>query len=137
MTRFSITLDQGVEFVIRSLEIMWGGELFVPKIPSYRIMDMASAIAPKAKYKIVGIRQGEKFHQEMITETDALNCIDFEEHYVILPSTPLWDIEKFKDKSHTLPGVFCSSDFSYNSGTNDSFLSVNQLKKLIKDNTIT
>ena len=103
MTRFSITLEQGVDFVLFCLKGMWGGELFIPKIPSYRILDVAKAIAPQAKLKIIGIRPGEKLHEEMITETDSLNCIEFDKYYVILPSMPLWDEAKFiKESYHEL-----------------------------------
>jgi len=133
MTRFNITLDEGVEFVNESLKKMWGGELFVPKIPSYRILDVAKAIAPDAKCEFVGIRPGEKLHEEMITNTDALNCVEFEDYYVILPSTPLWDIDEFKKESNVSIGKMCNPNFSYNSGTNKDFLSVNELQQLIKD----
>ncbi len=134
MTRFNITLQQGVDFVISCLEIMWGGELFVPKIPSYRIVDVAKAISKNAKINITGIRPGEKIHEEMITETDSLNTIEFENYFVILPSTPLWDIEKFRKESNKKEGKFCELGFKYNSGTNREFLTVDEIKQLIKDN---
>ena len=85
MTRFNITLEEGIDLVIHSLKNMWGGELFVPKIPSFKIYDLAKAIAPKIKPKIVGIRPGEKIHEEMITETDSLNAAEFKNYFVILP----------------------------------------------------
>ena len=107
MTRFNITLEEGVNFVLQCFEKMWGGELFVPKIPSYKILDLAKAIAPEAKLKIVGIRPGEKLHEEMITKTDALNSVEFEKYYVVLPATPLWDIEKFRKKSNSSVGKIC------------------------------
>jgi UDP-N-acetylglucosamine 4,6-dehydratase (inverting) len=132
MTRFNITLQQGVDFVLSCLERMWGGELFVPKIPSYRILDVARAIAPECKTKIVGIRPGEKIHEEMITETDSLNTIEFDDYYVILPSTRLWNLEEFRTKSSKRPGTFCEFGFKYNSGTNTEWLTVDQLKKLIE-----
>ena len=106
MTRFNITLQEGVDFVIDCLARMWGGELFVPKIPSYRILDVAKAISSNAEIKIVGIRPGEKLHEEMITQTDALNTLEFEKYFVILPSTELWSIEKFKDESNSSKGSF-------------------------------
>ena len=118
MTRFNITLQQGVDFVLQCLERMWGGELFVPKIPSYRILDVAEAVAPECKQNIVGIRPGEKMHEEMITQSDALNTIEFEDYYVILPSMSLWDSEKFCNESSSMPGQKCSLGFSYNSGSN-------------------
>lgn len=132
MTRFSITLDEGVDFVINSLEIMWGGETFIPKIPTYSIVDVAKAISPDSKIKIIGIRPGEKLHEEMITETDSLNTIEFNNYYVILPSTPLWDLESFRKESSESPGKKCDFGFSYNSGTNSQRLSVKDLEKLIK-----
>ncbi len=132
MTRFNITLHEGVDFVLQCLENMWGGELFVPKIPSYKILDVAKAIAPDAKYKIVGIRPGEKLHEEMITETDALNTIEFEKYFVILPSAELWDINKFKNESSPQKGNMCEFGFSYNSNNNKKFLSVKEIKNLIE-----
>src|SRR5262245_13151255 len=96
MTRFSITLQEGVDFVLSCLDRMWGGELFVPRIPSFRILDVARAVAPDAKIEIVGIRPGEKLHEEMITATDSLATIEFDRYFVILPSTRLWDVERFR-----------------------------------------
>ncbi len=133
MTRFNITLQNGVDFVLQCLDKMWGGELFVPKIPSYKILDVAKAIAPDCKYEIVGIRPGEKLHEEMITETDALNSVEFEKYFVILPSTQLWDIDKFRKESDSSLGEMCEYGFSYNSGTNKNFLNVTDLQDLIKD----
>ncbi len=134
MTRFNITLQEGVDFVLKCLDKMWGGELFVPKIPSYRIVDVAKAVAPECKIEIVGIRPGEKIHEEMITETDAINTIEFDDYYVILPATKLWDIEKFRLESNDKPGKFCELDFRYSSGTNEKFLTVEELRKLIEEN---
>jgi UDP-N-acetylglucosamine 4,6-dehydratase/5-epimerase len=133
MTRFNITLQKGVEFVLQCLDKMWGGELFIPKIPSYKILDVAKAIAPDCKYEIVGIRPGEKLHEEMITETDALNSVEFEKYFVILPSTKLWDIEKFRKESNSSFGEMCEYGFSYNSGTNKDFLNFTDLQGLIKN----
>ena len=133
MTRFNITLQNGVDFVLKCLDKMWGGELFVPKIPSYKILDVAKSVAPDCKYEIVGIRPGEKLHEEMITETDALNSVEFEEYFVILPSTQLWDIDKFRKESNSNVGKMCEFGFSYNSGSNEHFLSVKELKELIKN----
>lgn len=134
MTRFNITLQEGVDFVIDCLERMWGGELFVPKIPSYNILDVAKAIDPNAELREVGIRPGEKLHEEMITNTDSINTIEFEKYFVILPSTPLWDIEQFKNESNGVEGIFCDFGFSYNSGSNKEFLSVEDLRNLIVTN---
>ena len=133
MTRFNITLQDGVDFVLQCLDKMWGGELFVPKIPSYKILDVAKAIAPECKHEIVGIRPGEKLHEEMITETDALNSVEFEKYFVILPSTQLWDIERFRQESNSSIGKMCEYGFSYNSGTNKHFLNVTDLQELIKN----
>ncbi len=134
MTRFNITLQEGVDFVLMALNKMWGGELFVPKIPSYNILDLAKAIAPNAKLENVGIRPGEKLHEEMITVTDAINTVEFDDYYVILPSTPVWDINKFRKESNRKEGKFCQYGFSYNSGTNAKFLTVDELRSLIKNN---
>ena len=132
MTRFNISLNEGVDFVLDCLERMWGGELFVPKLSSYKITDVACAIAPQSKYKIIGIRPGEKIHEEMITKTDSLNTVEFGSYYVILPSTKLWDLDKFIKISDTSPGKMCDEGFTYNSGTNDKFLTIEDLRQLIK-----
>ena len=133
MTRFNITLQQGVDFVLQCLEKTWGGELFVPKIPSYRITDVAKAINSECKLEIVGIRPGEKLHEEMITLTDALNTVEFDNYYVILPSAKLsWDIKKFIQESNEVSGKIVTEDFCYKSGTNINFLSVEELRSLIK-----
>lgn len=136
MTRFNITLQEGVDFVLSALSKMWGGELFVPKIPSYNIKDLANAIAPECKIDVVGIRPGEKLHEEMITSTDAINTIEFDSYYVILPATEIWNTEKFRMESSTAPGKLCEYGFSYNSGTNPKFLTIPEIKKLIEQNVI-
>ncbi len=129
MTRFNITLEEGVAFVLRAFNHMWGGEIFVPKIPSYHITDVAKAIIPGYRRENIGIRPGEKLHEEMITETDALNTLEFRDYFVILPSTPLWDIEAY---ARSFGGKLCEYGFKYNSGTNTDWLSVDQLRSLIK-----
>ena len=134
MTRFNITLQQGVDFVLQSLERMWGGELFVPRIPSYRILDLAKAIAPEASIEIVGMRPGEKLHEEMITQSDALSTIEYEDYFVVLPSMELWDREQFRLTSNGKAGTFCEFGFRYDSGTNSHFLSVDDLRELIAKN---
>lgn len=144
MTRFNITLQEGVDFVLECFDRMWGGELFVPKIPSFKIMDLAEAVAPGIKIEEVGIRPGEKIHEEMITEADAMSTIQFEKYFVILPSVQLgdasqlklWDTEKFRTRSNSKQGHFCKDDFKYNSGTNDWFLTVDELRELISKNVI-
>ncbi|TRO82359.1 UDP-N-acetylglucosamine 4,6-dehydratase (inverting) [Trichloromonas acetexigens] len=128
MTRFNITLEDGVRLVLKALEVMWGGEIFVPKIPSYRIMDVAKAVDSGCRIEIVGIRPGEKLHEEMITATDALNTIEFKDYYVILPSMQLWNTERWKTQCEGRP---CPEGFAYNSGTNTEWLSVEQLRELI------
>jgi UDP-N-acetylglucosamine 4,6-dehydratase len=129
MTRFNITLEEGVGLVLYALENAWGGEIFVPKIPSYRITDLAEAIAPGCRKEIVGIRPGEKLHEEMITPTDALHTIEFEKYFVLLPSVPLWDIKEFMGSFHGSP---CREDFSYVSGTNTDWLTVEQIRNLVR-----
>ena len=133
MTRFSITLDQGVNFVLESFYKMWGGETFVPKIPSYRILDVARAIAPNASFEYVGIRPGEKLHEEMITATDSINTIEFDSYFVIVPTLPNWNIDDFISSSNNSKvGKKCKEGFSYNSLDNNNFLNTNEIKKLIE-----
>ena len=129
MTRFNISLEEGVNLVFHALANMWGGELFVPKIPSYRIIDVAEAIGPKCKRVMTGIRPGEKLHEEMITETDGLNTIELGKYFVILPSTQLWDVQEY---CRTFKGRPCEYGFRYSSGTNTEWLSVEQIRKLIR-----
>ena len=129
MTRFSITLDEGVGMVRHALANMWGGEIFVPKIPSYRILDLANAIAPECEHEVIGIRPGEKLHEEMITATDALSTLEFKTYFVILPSTRLWDVGQYLS---TFEGSYCGDGFAYSSATNDRFLTVEELRDLIR-----
>ncbi|MFH1686496.1 MAG: UDP-N-acetylglucosamine 4,6-dehydratase (inverting) [bacterium] len=130
MTRFNITLEEGVDLVLYAMTHMWGGEIFVPKIPSYRITDLAEAVAPECAQAEVGIRPGEKIHEEMITETDAYNSLEFDDHYVILPSMPTWDVAEYM---LARGGRRCRPGFSYNSGRNSRWLSVDQLRQLISE----
>ena len=95
MTRFNISLQGGVDMVMHALKYAWGGELYVPKIPSYRIMDVAEAIAPECEKPIVGIRPGEKIHEEMITPSDSFYTYDLGKYYTILPSTHKWKLDDF------------------------------------------
>lgn len=127
MTRFSITLDEGVQMVLDALENAEGGEIFVPKIPSYRITDVAEAIAPECKRQVVGIRPGEKLHEEMITSADSFSTIDIGDRYIIIPSTTL-DREGHAER---LGGEFVTPGFAYDSGGNHDFLSVEELRVLI------
>jgi len=129
MTRFNISLEAGVDLVLYALEHAWGGEIFVPKIPSFKITALAEAIAPHCKQEIVGIRPGEKLHEEMITETDSLNTIELTKYFVITPSMPLWSVDKFSEHFN---GKRVEMGFKYNSGTNKEWLSVEQLREQIR-----
>jgi FlaA1/EpsC-like NDP-sugar epimerase len=129
MTRFNISLEEGVEMVFHALEHAWGGEIFVPKIPSYRITDVAEAIGPDCEQKLVGIRPGEKLHEEMITETDSLNTIETDKYYVITPATPTWSMD---DYMRAFNGRLVEMGFKYNSGTNTDWLNVEQLREQIR-----
>jgi len=131
MTRFNISLDEGVEMVLWALENALGGEIFVPKIPSYRITDVATAIGPDCKQQNVGIRPGEKIHEEMITDSDSFNTIDLGKYYAILPTSGSISLDDYCRK-HNASRV--PVGFSYNSGSNPDFLSVEQLRQLIDSN---
>jgi len=130
MTRFNISLDEGVEMVFWALEHALGGEIFVPKIPSYRIADVAEAIGPSCRQDIVGVRPGEKIHEEMITASDSGTTVDLGPYYAILPSSGSRTIEKYLEQR---AAVAVDTGFSYNSSTNPEFLSVEQIRKLILD----
>ena len=133
MTRFNISLIDGVKMVMHALFNAWGGEIFIPKIPSYKILDVADAVCNKCEKKIVGIRPGEKIHEEMITASDSFNTYDIDKYYVILPVVTKWSIDEFINEfsaKKVKPG------FSYNSGTNDRWESVSSLKKLIKKHVV-
>jgi FlaA1/EpsC-like NDP-sugar epimerase len=129
MTRFNITLEEGVDMVMYAIENAWGGELFVPKIPSYRILDVANAVAPSCKTEVVGIRPGEKLHEEMITETDSLSTYDCGRYYVIAPSVHTW---KMEDWMRTFKAQKVVEGFKYNSGTNADWLTVGEIREQIK-----
>lgn len=128
MTRFNITLESAIDMVTYALANSWGGELFVPKIPSYRIGDVANAIAPKMEQKITGIRPGEKLHEDMITECDSFNTLDCGKYYVIIPSVPQWSTSDFMKRFN---GVYVEKGFRYNSGTNKEWLNAEQIRQLI------
>jgi UDP-N-acetylglucosamine 4,6-dehydratase len=128
MTRFNITLQEGVDMVLWAIENAMGGEIFVPKIPSYRIGDVAQAIGPECAMPIVGIRPGEKIHEEMITESDSLNTIDIGSYYAILPSGGAIPTRDYLSR---LGGQPVQLGFCYNSGKNEHFLSVEELRDLI------
>lgn len=125
MTRFLITLNQAVEFVIKCFELMQGGELFVPKIPSANIIDLAKAIAPKSKIKIVGIRPGEKLHEVMISEDDSRNALEFKDYYIVKPNFPWWKENNYSG------GKKLPEGFKYASNTNQDWLEGKRLEKII------
>jgi UDP-N-acetylglucosamine 4,6-dehydratase (inverting) len=129
MTRFNISLEEGVEMVLWALENALGGEIFVPKIPSYRITDLAEAIGPECEIRVVGIRPGEKIHEEMITASDSLNTVDLGPYYAILPSTTDHLPDDYLEKRG---GTRVTPGFAYNSGTNPDFLTVEDLRGLIR-----
>ncbi len=128
MTRFNISLTQGVDTVLWSLKNMIGGEIVVPKLPSYRIMDLAKAISPNIKLKFIGKRPGEKIHEEMITPSDSGNTIDVGKFYLILPSNNINDLSNFKKRYKKIRFL---NNFSYSSDNNKHFLKVNELKQII------
>lgn len=129
MTRFNISLEDGCEMVFHAINHAWGGEIFVPKIPSYRITDVATAIAPDCEQVEVGIRPGEKLHEEMITISDSLNTLDLGKYYSILPQQPTFNIEEYKEHFKAKP---VAQGFSYDSGNNDQWETVESLRQLIK-----
>lgn len=130
MTRFNITLDEGVNLVLYAIEKSLGGELFVPKIPSYRIPDMAEAIAPGCKTEVIGIRPGEKLHEEMVTEPDSINTIELDDLYIILPTT--FHKEKKRKYMQYYHAKMVPQGFKYSSGKNKNWLTIEELKQLIK-----
>ncbi len=134
MTRFVITIDQGIDFVIRSLEEMNGGEIFVPKIPSIKITDLAKAFSPKLPIKIIGIRSGEKLHEILCPRDDAHLTIEFKDYYIITPSIQFYENNKkfLKNKRGNL-GKKVSLNFQYDSENNKNFLNITEIKKLINE----
>lgn len=129
MTRFNISLSEGVDMVLHALKHAWGGEIFVPKIPSYRILDLAEAIAPDCSLETIGIRPGEKIHEEMITPSDSFTTYDLGKYYAILPQAPIWNLEEYVEKKKAKR---VKEGFHYDSGNNPDFLSVDDLRVLIK-----
>ena len=128
MTRFIITLPEGVAFVMKAFEKMAGGEVFVPKIPSTRILDIAHAVAPNCKTKVIGIRPGEKLHECMIPSDEAMQTIEFEDHFIIEPSFRSWSD---KAPAYMAEGTRCPEGFSYASDNNTDWLSIDQLRTMI------
>lgn len=129
MTRFSLSLDEGVSFVFNALGSQLGGELFVPRLPSYRILDLAAAVAPDCRLETVGIRPGEKIHEEMITAGDSHRTAAFGSHYVILPPMPTWDEDGWLARNG---GSWAAPDFAYDSGTNDAWLDIPTLSAQVE-----
>lgn len=130
MTRFNISLQGGVDMVMHALFNAWGGEIFIPKIPSYRILDVAQAIGPECEHKVIGIRPGEKVHEEMITPSDSFYTYDLGKYYTILPSNPIWSLSDFITKTNA---VRVPDGFAYNSGENTEWETVDGLRGLIKE----
>jgi len=130
MTRFNISLEDGVKMVMNALEHAWGGELYVPKIPSYKITEIAKAIGPDCKIDIVGIRPGEKVHEEMITSSDAFTTYDIGDSYVILPQVPTWKLADFIKKFNAIK---VPAGFKYSSGENNQWVDADELRILIKN----
>ena len=130
MTRFNISLQGGVDMVMHAIHNAWGGEIFIPKIPSYKITDVATAVAPECAIEIVGIRPGEKIHEEMITASDSYNTFDLGKYYTILPSVTNFSIDEYKKYFNAVP---VEKGFNYDSGTNTEWETVASLKLLIKE----
>ncbi len=134
MTRFVITLDQGVRFVLRCLSHMVGGEIFIPKIPSVRITDVAQAMAPEAQCVVTGIRPGEKLHEVMIPEDDSRHAIELADYFILQPQFPWWDHEYLARKyTEAKP---CADGFRYASDTNTQWLDVQGIRDLVKNNPV-
>lgn len=130
MTRFNITLQEGVDMVLWSLEQAMGGEILVPKIPSYRILDVAAAVGPECETPLVGIRPGEKIHEEMITSSDSPNTVDLGRYFSILPSVGSYTVDEYIER---MGGHLVTPGFAYDSGKNDDFLTVDALRTLIRE----
>ena len=130
MTRFNISLQGGVDMVMHALQTAWGGEIFVPKIPSYRIMDVAEAIGPNCEKKVIGIRPGEKIHEEMISASDSFFTYDLGKYYVIIPQSTVWNLSEFVLKFNAIK---VKEGFSYNSLDNEKMENVESLRELIRE----
>ena len=129
MTRFNISLEDSVDMVLYALEHSWGGEIFVPKIPSYKITDLAEAIGPDCKKPVLGIRPGEKIHEEMITSSDSYNTVDTGNYYIILPQTFRYTKEEYMLANHA---KLVAPGFEYNSGTNTEWVTVEEIRDLMR-----
>jgi UDP-N-acetylglucosamine 4,6-dehydratase len=127
MTRFWIKLEQGVQFVLKSLDRMRGGEIFVPKIPSMRVVELAKALAPECPIEVVGIRPGEKLHEVMVPVDDARNSVEFEDYYAIMPAFHDWNSDTYHLAND---GRRCPDGFSYGSDTNTWWLTIDEMRSL-------
>jgi len=127
MTRFWITLEQGIKFVIKGIDEMKGGEIFIPKIPSMKLIDLAVLIAPNAKIKVTGIRPGEKLHEVLLSPEEARHSKEFDKYFVIEPEFPFWDEDNFKE------GKLLSDGFGYSSDNNKEWLNEEQMKTILKN----
>ena len=130
MTRFNISLQGGVDMVLHAMETAWGGEIFVPKIPSYKITDVATAIGPDCKQEIIGIRPGEKVHEEMITSSDSFTTYDLGKYYAILPQQPNFNLEEYINNFNA---KLVKTGFQYNSGENSEWVTTEEIRALIKE----
>ncbi len=130
MTRFNISLQGGVDMVMHALDTAWGGEIFVPKIASYKIMDVAEAVGPECKKEVIGIRPGEKIHEEMLTASDSFFTYNLGKYYVLTPQTPIWNVDEFV-KHFNAEKV--AEGFSYSSDTNEMWETPESLRSLIKE----
>ena len=130
MTRFMISLEQGVELVWHAFKDMIGGEIYVKKIPSMKVTDLAKAVAPGVKHKIIGLRPGEKLHEQMIGEEDSLSTFEYDDYYKILPVINNWKHDPVRIKD----GIKVDDGFTYNSGTNNHWMTVNELQDWLKSN---
>jgi UDP-N-acetylglucosamine 4,6-dehydratase len=130
MTRFWLSLEQGVRFTIRAIEQMQGGEIFVPKIPSMRIAELAKAIAPDSTFEVIGIRPGEKLHEVLISEDDARHCVELDDMYVVEPSGTLWFGHAWREKGKPLP-----EGYIFASNTNENWLNEDEIAALIESST--
>ena len=142
MTRFNITIDEAIKFVLKSMKEAFGGEIFIPKIPSYRIIDVAKAVNSKCKFELIGIRPGEKLHEEMITASDSYNSLELKDYYVILPRVNLEKKYSKFENEYFLRNYYLKNknakklpeNFSYNSYNNKHYLTINEIRKIIKNN---
>tara|TARA_R110001632_G_scaffold232467_1_gene373355 strand:+ start:10317 stop:11348 length:1032 start_codon:yes stop_codon:yes gene_type:complete len=132
MTRFNISLEDGCEMVFYAIDKAWGGEVFIPKIPSYNVLDVATAIAPELEQKVIGIRPGEKLHEEMITSSDSYNTVDLGKYYAILPQKSPYSSYTKEEYQKAFNGKSVAEGFSYDSGANTEWETVESLRELVK-----